>query len=201
MHTAARTHTLSSAMSAVKSLVVWYHVNTALSGMVVVTLTHCTLSRVSLCFVILPLSFSSFIPPYLTLSSSVPCTSLFSSCLQLILSVQFQFCRRLSTSHRALCSLCCLDCSLPLCKRSAWLFLLSFHITYFYFVHIGFFIWKHCYNDGIIFLQNLWSLKIHPQGAMNVWTKFHYSPSLLGRFSLVHQTGGPTDISIPEPRR
>lgn len=32
--------TLSGAMSVVKSLVVWYHVNTPLSGMVVVTLTQ-----------------------------------------------------------------------------------------------------------------------------------------------------------------
>lgn len=40
-------HTLSRATSVVKSHVVWYHVNTPLSGMVVVALTHCTLL---LCF-------------------------------------------------------------------------------------------------------------------------------------------------------
>lgn len=93
-HAHSCTHTLSGAMSVVKILVVWYHVNTPLSGMVVVTLTLLTLSlslvlSVFIFLFLLSLFFYFVIFPTLSLllpSPSLPHAIIFCS---LDLSVHF----------------------------------------------------------------------------------------------------------------
>lgn len=99
--TCTHTHTLSSATSVVKSLVVWYRVNTALSGMVVVTLTESLPLGLFFLSVFLFCPFYFFVhlcffhsgtwspllewerPLWLTLSSSVSCIYAITSSLQL----------------------------------------------------------------------------------------------------------------------
>lgn len=93
-------NSLRSAMSVVKSLVVWYHVSIPLRDMVAVTLTHCTLYPfLSLFSFLSPFVFSSqglyfsipSLPFYLMLSFSISSVFFFSYSLWLIISAHCKY--------------------------------------------------------------------------------------------------------------